>query len=95
VWEGGECKLLVGGWVLLRRRYPLTVRGYLLTLNVEGLAVVRPCPTFTLVRSYTGKPGRSLSANCDPFDSLQLGALQAIPLALWLIGTKVNSRYIS
>jgi len=45
VWEGGECELFFGGGstsatsVLRRRRYPLTVRGYLFTLNVRGLAV--------------------------------------------------------
>jgi len=42
-----------------------------------------PYPTSTLIRSYPGEPGRSLSATCDPFGSLQLGALRAIPLALW------------
>jgi len=83
------CELLVGGGstsatsVLLRRRYPLTVRAYLFTLRVGGLAVAGPCPTSTLIHSYPGEPGRSLSATCDPFGSLQLGALRAIPLALW------------
>jgi len=80
----GVCELFVGGGstsatsVLLRRRYPLTVRGYLFALGVAG-----PCPTSTLIRSYPGEPGRSLSATCDLFGSLQLGALRAIPLALW------------
>jgi len=89
VWEVGMCELLVGGGstsatsVLLRRRYPLTVRAYLFTLRVGGLAVAGPCPTSTLIHSYPGEPGRSLSATCDPFGSLQLGALRAIPLALW------------
>jgi len=46
--EGGACKLFVEGGstsatsVLLRRRYPLTVRGNLFTLNVGGLAVAGP-----------------------------------------------------
>jgi len=89
VWEGGVCELFVGGGstsatsVLLRRRYPLTVRGYLFALRVGGLAVAGPCPTSTLIRSYPGEPGRSLSATCDPFGSLQLGTLRAISLALW------------
>jgi len=45
VWEGGTRELFVEGGstsatsVLLRRRYPLTVRGYLFTLRVGGLAV--------------------------------------------------------
>jgi len=85
----GVCELFVGGGstsvtsVLLRRRYPLTVRGYLFALCVGGLVVAVPCPTSTLIRSSPGEPGRSLSATCDPFGSLQLGALRAIPLALW------------
>jgi len=85
----GMCELFVGGGstsatsVLLRRRYPLTVRGYLFALRVGGLAVAGPCPTSTLIRSYPGEPGRSLSATCDPFGSLQLGAIRAITLALW------------
>jgi len=84
----GVCELFVGGGstsatsVLLRRRYPLTVRGYLFALRVGGLVVAGPCPTSTLIRSYPGEPGRSLSATCDPFGSLQLGALRVIPLAL-------------
>jgi len=83
------CELFVGGGstsptsVLLRRRYPLTVRGYLFMLRDGGLAVDVPYPTSTLIRSYPGEPGRSLTATCDPFGSLQLGALRAIPLALW------------
>jgi len=64
-------------------RYPLTVRGYLFTLHFGGLAVAGPYPTSTLIRNYPGELGRSLSATCDPFGSLQLGALRAIPLALW------------
>jgi len=73
-------ELFVGGGstsvtsVLLRCRYPLTVRGYLFALLVGGLAVAGPCPTSTMSRSYPREPGRSLSATCDPFGSLQLGA---------------------
>jgi len=58
------CELLVGGGstsatsVLLRRRYPLSVRGYLFTLSVGGLAVAGPCPTSTLIRSYPGEGAR-------------------------------------
>jgi len=83
------CELFVGGGstsatsVLLRRRYPLTVRGYLLSLRVGGSAVAGPYPTSTLIRSYPEESVRSLSATWDPFGSLQLGALRAIPLALW------------
>jgi len=83
------CELFVGGGstsrtsLLLRRRYPLNVWGYFFTLNVGGLAVAGPRPTSTFIRSYPGEPGCSLSATCDPFGSLQLGALRAIPLALW------------
>jgi len=82
------CELFVGGGstsatsVLLRRRYPLTVRGYLPTLHVGGLAVAGPYPTSTVIRNYPGEPGHSLSATCYPFGSFQLGALRAIPLAL-------------
>jgi len=71
----GMCELFVGGGstsatsVLLRRRYPLTVRGYLFALRIGGLAVAGPCPTSTLIRSYPEEPGRSLSATCDPFGS--------------------------
>jgi len=36
------------------------------------LAVAGPCPTSTLVRSFPGKPGRSLSATSDPFGSFSL-----------------------
>jgi len=92
------CELFVGDGstsatlVLLRRRYPLTVRGYLFTLRVGGLAVAGPYPTSTLIRSYPGEPGRSLSATCDPFGSLQLGALRAIPLALWPKHTHISFR---
>jgi len=83
------CELFVGGGStsatseLLRRRYPLTVRGYLFTLRVGGLAVAGPYPNSTLIRSYPGEPGRSLSATCDPFGSLQLLALW--PNLLYLI----------
>jgi len=63
---------------------PADCPGLLISLNVGGLAVAGPCPTSTFIRSYPGEPGRSLSATCDPFGSLQLIALQAIPLALWL-----------
>jgi len=79
------CELFVGGGstsatsVLLRRTYPLTVRGYLITLRVGGLAVAGPYPTSTLTRSYPGEPGRSLSATCDPFGSLQLGGGSWLP----------------
>jgi len=65
------CELFVGGGstsatsVLLRRRYPLTIRGYLFALRVGGLAVAGPCPTSTLIRSYPGELERSLSATCD------------------------------
>jgi len=76
MWEGGKCELFVRGGstsatsVLLRRRYPLTVLGYLFTLSVGGLAVTGPCPTSTLIRSYPEEPGRLLYATCDPFGSL-------------------------
>jgi len=89
VWEGGIRELFVGGGstsatsVLPRRRYPLDVLGYLFTLRVGGLAVAGPYSTSTLIRSYPAEPGCSLSATCDLFGSLQLGALRAIPLALW------------
>jgi len=69
------CEIFVGGGgtsatsVLLRHRYPLTVRGYLFTLRVGGLAVAGPYPTSTIIRSYPREPGRSLSATCDPFGS--------------------------
>jgi len=63
VWEEGMCELFDRGGstgatsVLLRRRYPLTVWGYLFTLRVGGLAVAGPYPTSTLIRSYPGEPG--------------------------------------
>jgi len=93
------CELFVGGGstsatsVLLRRRYPLTVRGYLFTLHVGGLAVAGPYTTSTLIRNYPGEPGRSLSATCNLFGSIQLGALRAIPLALWPKGIVINELF--
>jgi len=81
--EGGVCKLFAGGdstsatSVLLRRKYPLTVRGYLFTFDVGAWRL----PSRTNFHAYHASLENQLP--CDPSGSLQLGALQAIPLALW------------
>jgi len=79
------CELFVGGGSTsdvgtATVQIPADCQGLLIYALCWGLSGCRAVPTSPFIHSYPGEPGRSLTATCEPFGSLQLGALQAISL---------------